>query len=104
MTTKVVNLHKESYDIYIGREGQGLDGTFGNPFNEGSRFEKVAKYKEYFLNRMSTDKEFEEKVNALKGKRLGCFCYPLRCHGMVIVEYLENISIEDQLKDETDIL
>jgi hypothetical protein len=26
---------------------------------------------------------------ALKGKRLGCFCKPLACHGDVIKEYIE---------------
>lgn len=30
--TRVVNIRKESCDVYIGRAGQGKDGYFGNPF------------------------------------------------------------------------
>ena len=29
--TKVVNLYKEPYEVYIGRSGKGKDGYFGNP-------------------------------------------------------------------------
>ena len=28
----MVNIRKESCDVYIGRAGQGKDGYFGNPF------------------------------------------------------------------------
>ena len=30
--TRVVNIRKEAYDVYIGRAGKGQDGYFGNPF------------------------------------------------------------------------
>ena len=32
MTTTVVNLRREAYDVYIGRPGKGLSGPFGNPY------------------------------------------------------------------------
>ena len=30
--TRVVNIRKETCDVYIGRAGYGKDGYFGNPF------------------------------------------------------------------------
>lgn len=90
--TKVVNLYKEPYDIYIGRAGKGQNGYFGNPFQlkgrpRGSTLED---YRRYFYNRIETDSEFKENVLKLKGKTLGCFCKPNPCHGDIIKEYLDN--------------
>lgn len=90
--TKVVNLKDEPYDIYIGRAGKGENGYFGNPFYLGGYKNRDAilnKYKNYFLNRIYTDKIFREKILNLKGKILGCFCKPEKCHGDIIVEWLE---------------
>ena len=93
MTTTIVNLHKEVYDVYIGREALGpfKDGTFGNPIrvSPGTNRDKVLKrYRQYFLRRIYVDHVFRRKVLALKGKRLGCFCKPKDCHGDIIVEWL----------------
>ena len=91
--TKVVNIFKDPYDVYIGREGKGQDGYFGNPFplKKGEpRGSTLEKYKEYFHNKMLNDAEFKERILSLKGKTLGCFCKPNACHGDIIKEYLEN--------------
>ena len=93
MSTTVVNLYKEKYDVYIGRAGKGQDGTFGNPFNSSNRDENIARFEDYFYQRLKTDREFRYKVHQLKDKRLGCFCKPQSCHGDVIARYLNNISI-----------
>ena len=96
MSTVVVNLRKEPYDIYIGRPGM-----FGNvhkvaPFHcvyccgmVHSREEAIAAYRQYFLDRVAADEFFRQEVLKLKGLRLGCYCKPLPCHGDVIVEWLE---------------
>lgn len=76
------------YDVYIGRRGHGEDGYFGNPFSQFSRVVAIEKFKVYFAKRIERDAEFRERVQALRGKRLGCFCAPLPCHGQVIVDYL----------------
>lgn len=92
--TTVVNLTRDNYDVYIGRAGHGQDGYFGNPFRlsgEDERGATISKYKAYFNNRLNTDPEFKERVHALKGKRLGCFCKPEACHGDVIAEYVNNL-------------
>lgn len=92
METKVVNIYKDKYDVYIGRKGRNQDGYFGNPFplKKGEeRGSTIEKYKEYFYKRLKEDSEFKNKIESLKGKTLGCFCKPKTCHGDVIAEYLD---------------
>lgn len=96
MTTRVVNVRKESCDVYIGRKGKGKDGYFGNPFRledfDGDRIACLKRYEKYFHQRIWTDTEFRQKIEELKGKILGCFCHPKMCHGNIIVSYLEEVS------------
>ena len=90
MTTKVVNLRKEPFDVYIGRFGRGQDGYFGNPYKVRDHgHDAISLYRTYFNHKLKNDAEFRRRVDALKGKTLGCFCAPKACHGDVIVEYLE---------------
>jgi len=80
--TVVVNLYREPYDVYIGRKGKGHDGTWGNPFSNGTRGENIARYYDW----IRTQPDLLSRLWELKGKRLGCFCKPLPCHGDVLVE------------------
>ena len=102
MTTRVVNLRKESYDVYIGRAGHGNDGYFGNPFSigkDGVRGAVISLYRAWFYDRLSKDADFKARVEGLRGQVLGCFCAPVSgltkddrpfvCHGQVIAEYLD---------------
>jgi hypothetical protein len=102
MTTLVNIHHKVEYDEYIGRPGKGLDGYFGNPpehsFGGVGKDTIIERYRVYFYKRIAEDAEFRSRVAALKGKRLGCFCVPTKCHGMIIIEYLEGISVDEQMK------
>ena len=85
MVCKVVNLRKEKYDVYIGRGSK-----WGNQFvvgRDGSREEVIAKYKEWILK----NDELLSSLGELKGKVLGCYCKPLRCHGDVLVELIEEV-------------
>jgi len=62
---------------------------FGNPFvldSDGNRDEVCDGYIEYFKHKRS----LHAKVKDLKGKALGCHCYPLRCHG----DYLKKLTIK----------
>lgn len=90
METKVVNLHLENYDVYIGRAGHGQSGYYGNPFRSGNRVQDIEDFKKYFYHRLKTDSEFKNSVLQLRGKVLGCFCHPSRCHGHVIADYLNS--------------
>lgn len=85
--TKVVNKKNQRFDVYIGR-----GSTFGNPYvigKDGTREEVIEKYRKWFYKKLNNDR-FRKEVELLRGKKLGCFCKPLACHGDVIVEYLEN--------------
>lgn len=97
MTTKVVNLKKEPYDVYIGRAGKGQDGYFGNPYRlmgdtDEEREACLRSYTSWFYSKLASDPTFKMRIEALKGKVLGCFCKPRTCHGDVIAEYLEGIK------------
>lgn len=90
MKTQIVNLRKDKYDVYIGRASLGSDGYFGNPFTiKDHGPSALGMYAGYFEHKMKTDPEFKRRIEALRGKVLGCFCKPNRCHGDVIVQYLE---------------
>jgi Domain of unknown function (DUF4326) len=55
MQTKVVNINKEPFDVYIGRAGRRQDGYFGNPFRIGhgiSREDAVERFRRYFADRI----------------------------------------------------
>lgn len=93
--TRVVNIRKEAYDVYIGRAGHGMDGYFGNPFRLGpgmTRGYTLDSYRKYFYRRLSTDEEFRKRIGELQGKTLGCFCKPNPCHGDIIKEYLDRME------------
>lgn len=86
--TRIVNRHKEPFDVYIGR------GTiWGNPYRsgiDGTRDEVIEKYRVYALN----NKEIMSRLCELKGKILGCSCKPKKCHGDVLVELIQQFCLE----------
>ena len=60
---------------------------WGNPFligGDGNRDTVCESFKVYFNLKL----ELNQKVKQLKGKALGCHCYPLRCHG----EHLKKLA------------
>jgi hypothetical protein len=94
VSTRVVNIRHEPYAsdpslyAYIGRKGRGQDGYFGNPVLEKTP-SGLAKYRAYFRHRLTIDPSFKQRVEALRGKVLGCFCAPGPCHGDVIAQWLD---------------
>ena len=81
----------EHYDVYIGRPSK-----WGNPFRigvDGSRQEVIAKYKSWIERQPA----LLSSLNELEGKRLGCFCRPLACHGDVLAA-LVNAKAEGGLR------
>ena len=82
----VVNLYKEPYDVYIGRPSE-----FGNPYSHmkntlaqyqvKNRDEAVDKFEEYVKAHPELIPKIKEQ---LKGKVLGCYCAPLKCHGDIL--------------------
>jgi len=81
----IKNYPKKDY-IYIGR-----GSPFGNPYvigKDGDRDEVIKKYERDFHKKIKNER-FKRAVLSLKGKKLGCFCKPEKCHGDIIVQYLE---------------
>jgi hypothetical protein len=77
MNTNVVNIKKtKKYDVYIGRGSK-----WGNPFqmknpSQEERNRVCEEYEAYFK---TTD--LIKDIRGLRGKTLGCYCSPQRCHG-----------------------
>lgn len=83
---------KEKFDIYIGRPG-----PWGNPFpleKEEDRQEVIDQYRSWLLQEISSGRIQKEKILALRGKSLGCWCAPKACHGDVLLEIAEKIQEE----------
>ena len=107
---RVVHFKKEPFDIYIGRPT-----IFGNPwsfkggtkadFIVATREESVANYEKWLKGSDFKDvlqeqrKQILERLPSLKGKTLGCWCYPRLCHG-VILEKMANSLESDSARVE----
>ena len=96
--TRVVNIRKENYDVYIGR-ATGERGKWGNPFTHikdkqtkaefvvDTREQAIEKYREWIMQQPTLLACLPE----LKGQRLGCFCKPKSCHGDILVELVTEL-------------
>jgi hypothetical protein len=74
--------------VYIGRGSE-----WGNPFvigRDGDRAAVIAKYRAWFLQRVTEDEGFRRRLRQLEGKTLVCYCAPAACHGDVLKWWLEN--------------
>lgn len=92
MGTIVVNMRNgEAYDVRIDRRT-----AFGNPFrmadqSEQERERVVVAYREWLVTSRSRQAAWiRDHLHELKGKKLGCWCYPLLCHGDVLVAACEH--------------
>lgn len=90
-------------NVYIGRgrvvfiDGERYpkyDSIFANPFRSKDAIEQYRKYlADSILRGDITPEDFDE----LKGKNLGCWCKPEKCHGDVVIEFLEMLmNIEEE--------
>lgn len=88
-TKYVVNIREtKEYDVYVGRGSK-----WGNPFSHkhgtmaieivDSREEAIECYKKYIY---ATPSLLEAAKKELKGKILGCFCSPMKCHAEILAE------------------
>lgn len=131
MTTSVVNVRVASirplgYDTlkawiadssknaYIGRAGMvfvegarfPLTGSpFANPYKigkDGTREEVLTKYHEFMMARLEDSEELVDKLLALRGKNLGCWCAPEPCHGNVLVELMDLFGEEKNEEEDDD--
>lgn len=89
--TSVVHLHRQPYDVLIdrttpwGNPFTHLDGPTKAKFRVATRGAAIDAFEEWVLE--SNDPEavwIREHAHELRGKRLGCWCEPKRCHGSVL--------------------
>lgn len=101
------NWMSDDNNVYIGRKNIVIidkqrypekDSLFQNPFKvgkDGTLDEVLEKYESYLKVKLE-DEEFREQLLKLKGKRLGCWCKPERCHGDILLKYLnEELNKDD---------
>lgn len=106
---KVVHVKKEPFDLYIGRQDNRSKPPFkkskwNNPFlidktdkkRDGTREEVLEKYRQYLLyneqfgKNLPDGRELLKDLPELRGKILGCWCRPERCHGDILIELMSN--------------
>lgn len=91
MSSKIVNLNKEPYDVYIGRGSKWgnpyshKDGTKAD-FKVKNRAEAIAMYRLYITK--GDGKHLLNNLDELRDKKLGCYCKPLHCHGDILLELI----------------
>ncbi len=90
-------------NVYIGRKGvvfiNGVrypsnGSPFCNPFKDGTLEERIEKYRVYIIEKLNKDKELVNELMKLKGKNLGCWCKPEKCHGDVLVELISQYTLK----------
>jgi hypothetical protein len=97
--TRVVNVKHEECDVYIGRAMPGFSASiFRNRFRsgiDGTRSEVIAMFKADLLERLKNDPVLRAELEKLRGKRIGCWCKPRNCHGDILVEILEGLTVPE---------
>ena len=70
------------------------DSIWANPYKidtSTTREDVINKYKTYITDKINKNPFMKEELNKLKGKNLGCWCYPEKCHGDVLIELINKI-------------
>ena len=97
---------KDENNVYIGRAGivfiekvrfPKIKSEWANPFKvkkegrEGKdgRENCLIEYEEYIRGKIK--KEGIEELKKLKGKVLGCWCKPEKCHGDILLKLIEEL-------------
>lgn len=93
-------------NVYIGRGGIVFidkqrfpkhSSNFANPYKigrDGLREEVIEKYRGYITAKIKHDTLLEKELITLRGKNLGCWCFPEPCHGDVLIELLSKYDSE----------
>jgi hypothetical protein len=88
-------------NVYIGRRGVLIlnskrfppkDSIWANPYKiKGDETREVVleKYETYIRDRLENDPSLVEQLLMLEGKRLGCWCSGLSCHGNILVRLID---------------
>lgn len=91
----VVHCKRAKYDVYIGRPSK-----WGNPFSHlygtkakykvETRAEAIEAYRLWITE--GEGQHLLADLHELKGKKLGCWCKPLSCHGDVLIDLINKMQ------------
>jgi len=91
-------------NVYIGRAGivfidkvrfPKKSSPFANPFKidkDGIREDVINKYREYITDKLEKDNTLRAELLEMRGKNLGCWCYPEKCHGDILLELINKFT------------
>lgn len=100
----VVHCKKSSYDVYIGRGRDPVNdymvAKWDNPFIIGNTYlvgeaitrERAIELYDGWLHSSKEGLELLKDIGELKGKILGCWCYPKPCHGDILAKLANTID------------
>ena len=81
---------------YIGRKTDSFEKSkWANPFlisRTNSREQAVSQFQQYIL----ANSKLLQDLHELKGKNLGCWCFPKLCHGNILLKLLKEITSGEQ--------
>lgn len=83
----IVNIKHEQCDVKIDRSSK-----WGNPFiigRDGNREQVIEKYRVWLWEQIKAGNLSKADLLELDGKRCGCWCKPLACHGDVLVKAVQ---------------
>lgn len=92
---------KDANNVYIGRKGivfidkkrfPQQDSIWANPFKkdrDGTLDEILEKY-EIYIRKKINDENLKDELMKLKGKNLGCWCKPNKCHGDILLKLIND--------------
>ena len=105
-TPNIINLHlvdatewlKEPGNIYIGRQKGCISASkWRNPVSIEAVNGKV-KAINLYKRHIQRNTELLDSINELKGKKLGCWCAPLPCHGEILHLLVGNRPVYQTIK------
>ena len=91
----VVNKNAEGYDVNI-----GPGSKWHNPYivsSDLSREDSINLFRAHLFRQIEAKVITLDSLLYLKGKRLGCECKPLQCHGDVLIDAIEWAEQEREL-------
>ncbi len=95
---------QDNNNVYIGRGGVVFvdnerypkeKSVWSNPFKIGkdrNRDEVLDKYEKYIRDLLKKNSKLIEELLMLKGKNLGCWCVPNKCHGHILLKIINELK------------
>lgn len=93
MSGRVVHCKREPFDVYVGRPSK-WGNLFPIPSKTYDRDADPDRILERYEAYVRANPRLMAALPKLRGKILGCWCAPLRCHGEVLVRMANETGAE----------